>query len=345
MRIIIVSTIIPFVVGGGELIVDWLDETLKKYGYKSEVIKIPFRSSPPEMLEQMVALRLLDLTDYADLLITIRTPSYIIRHPNKVVWFIHHHRGAYDLWGTPYQDIPNTPEGFKIRDSIIQADNVFLREAKKIFTNSRVMSDRLRRFNDINSEVLYPPLMNADRYSCKEWGDYFFYPSRITHHKRQFLVAESMRYTKSPVTLVLAGSADTKENAEHVKSVIHKYRLEHKIKFINRWISDEEKIELFANALGCVYIPYDEDSYGYVSLEAFHSGKPLITCHDSGGTLELVQNGLNGFVVPSDPHAIAEAMDRLFLNKDLSRKMGQAGRERLLSAGITWDNVVEKLVK
>jgi len=345
MRILTVSTIVPFVVGGGELITDWLDETLKEYGYESEVIKIPFWSYPPEMLEQMLALRLLDLSTHADVLIAIRTPSYLVRHPNKVVWFIHHHRGAYDLWGTPYQDIPGTPEGVKLREAIVRADDVSLREAKKIYTNSRVVSGRLKHFNNIDSEVLYPPLMHAEQYHCSGYGNYIFYPSRITHHKRQYLVAESMRFTKSDVTLVLAGSPDTEEHAEHVRSIIRKYDLGHKIKLINRWISQEEKVGLFADALGCVYVPYDEDSYGYVSLEAFHSEKPVITCSDSGGTLELIDDGINGLIVHPEPQAIAEAMDKLFYNKDMAKKMGRAGREKLISADISWDNVIEKLVK
>jgi glycosyltransferase involved in cell wall biosynthesis len=345
MRVLTVSTVVPFVVGGGELIVDWLDKTLQKYGYESELIKIPFRSYPPEMLEQMLALRLMDLTDHADVLIAIRTPSYIVKHPNKVVWFIHHHRGAYDLWGTKYQDIPATHEGLQVRESIIQADNIFLREARKIFTNSQVTSSRLKQFNDLDAEVLYPPLFNSELYHCNEYGNYIFYPSRINNHKRQHLAVQSMHYTKSNVTLLIAGSPDSMDHAENLKSMISGYNLGNRVKFIDRWISDQEKVKFFSNALACLYVPYDEDSYGYVSLEAFHSKKSVITCDDSGGTLELVEDGVNGFVVPPEPRAIAEVMDRLYRNKKLAKELGEAGLEKLSLSGITWDNVIQKLLK
>ncbi|MEW6418729.1 MAG: glycosyltransferase family 4 protein [Nitrospirota bacterium] len=344
MKVLIISTIVPFIEGGQTFIVDWLDETLKKYGYKSEVIKIPFHPYYPEMIEQMLALRLFDISEYADLLIAIRTPSYIIKHPNKVLWFIHHHRGAYDLWGTPYQDIPPTKEGLQIREAIIQSDNIFLREAKKIYANSKVVADRLRKFNGIDSEVLYPPLLQAEKYCCKGYGDYIFYPSRITMVKRQYLAIEAMKHTKSDVKLVIAGNPDTKDELEYVESIVRKNDLSSKVELISRWVSLEEKIELFANALGCIYIPFDEDSYGYVSLEAYYSRKPVITCSDSGGALEVVENGINGFVTLPEPEVIAEAMDKLFYDKALAEKMGQSGYGKLISMNITWDNVIQKLI-
>jgi glycosyltransferase involved in cell wall biosynthesis len=345
VKIIVASTSVPFTEGGGTLIVDWLGEALKKHGYNVEVIKIPFHSYPPEMLQQMLALRLLDLSAYGDLLIAIRTPSYIINHPNKVVWFIHHHRGAYDLWGTSYQDIPSTPEGLEIRESIMQADNIYLREAKRLFTNSKRVSKRLKDFNNLDSEVLYPALLNPEQFYCNDYGDYIFYPSRITRPKRQYLAIESMKYTRSAAKLVIAGSPDSQEELECILPIIEKYKVADKVKLISHWIPEDEKAKLYSDSLGCMYIPFDEDSYGYVTLEAANSSKAVITCTDSGGTDEIVENGVNGFMVPPDPVAIAQAIDKLYNNKTKAKIMGQAAREKLGQMNISWDNIVEKLTR
>lgn len=344
MKILIVSTVVPFIKGGGTFIVDWLDEALKQYGHQSDVINIPFHSYYNDMLEQMLALRLLDVSESADRLIAIRTPSYLIKHPNKVLWFIHHHRGAYDLWGTRYQDIPNTPEGLRIRDAFIQADNVAFKEAKRIFTNSKVVSDRLKYFNDVDSEVLYPPLINYKKYYCAEYCDYIFYPSRLANHKRQNLAIEAMCYTKSNVKLIVAGSPESQDYLDQMKSMIHKNRLEN-VTLIDRWISDEEKIDLYANSLGCVYIPLDEDSYGYPSLESYYSRKPVITCTDSGGTLEIIEDEMNGFIVAPEAKAIAASFDRLYNDKQLAKKMGEDGLGKLKSMNITVDNMVRRLTE
>jgi len=342
MKILIVSTIVPFIKGGGTFIVDWLDQILKKYGHESEVIKIPFHSYAPEMVEQMLALRLLDVKDYADLLIAVRYPSYVIDHPNKVLWLLHQFRQIYDLWGTPHGDIPCTPENQQVRETIIQSDNLYLRQAKKIYTISKVVSGRLKRYNDIDSEVLYPPLMDAQKYRCQEAGDYLFYPSRITTPKRQYLAIESMKYTRSKAKLIIAGSPDTPEQLDHINSIVEKNHLQNKVKIIGNWISQDEKIDLFANALGCLFIPYEED-YGYVTLEAYYSRKPVITCSDSGGVVELVEDGVTGKIVPPEPKAIAEAIDSLFFNRAQAAKLGQAGYQKLSSMNISWDRVVEKI--
>ena len=93
------------------MIVRDLVSAVSERGHEVNTIEIPFLSVWDQMLDQMLALRLMDVSDDADVLVAIRPPSYALSHPNKRLWFIHHHRGAYDLWGTPWQDIPSTPEG------------------------------------------------------------------------------------------------------------------------------------------------------------------------------------------------------------------------------------------
>ena len=343
MRIIIASTIVPFIEGGGTFIVDWLHLKFKEFGHQSEMLKLPFYSYTPEMLQQMLAFRLMDISCSADRLIAIRTPSYIIPHPNKVVWFIHHHRPAYDLWGTPYGMEP-TPENLSIREAIIRADNLYLREAKRIYTNSKVVSGRLKRFNDIDSQVLYPPLMDSEKFHTGPYGDYIFYPSRIVSGKRQQDAIESMQYVKSGVRLVIAGHSESGEWLQRLEALVREKGLKQKVTILGRWISQEEKVELFANALGTIYIPYDEDSYGYVSLESYHACKPVITCTDSGGTLEVVEDGVTGYVVPPDHKAIAEAMDKLFTDKNNAQRMGDNGLGKIHSLNINWDSTIQRLV-
>jgi glycosyltransferase involved in cell wall biosynthesis len=105
--------------------------------------------------------------------------------------------------------------------------------------------------------------------------------------------------------------------------------------------SGDALVSLYAGALGIVYVPFDED-YGYVTLEAFLAAKPVITAADSGGTLEFVRDGENGFVCPAEPEAVGRAIARLVENPDHARQLGERGRMR--AAEITWDGVVEQLV-
>jgi hypothetical protein len=183
MKIILASSIVPSLYGGYTVIVDSLAAALQAAGHQVEVLKFPFSSHPDELLDQMLAFRLLDLTEHGDRLITVRFPSYLLRHPKKVVWFIHHHRGAYDLWGTRYQDLPLTPEGTRIRDSIHAADRLALSECHRVFANSQVVAQRLLHFNQIEAEVLYPPLPQPENYHCHSHDGPILYlnPVSYTH--------------------------------------------------------------------------------------------------------------------------------------------------------------------
>src|SRR5947209_7136005 len=111
MRVIVASSFVPFVEGGATYIVKSLSDQLQARGHNVETLWLPFDDTPDTILAQLLSYRLLDLSAQADRLIAIRTPSHMLRHPRKVIWFIHHYRGAYDLWGTRYQSIPQTPEG------------------------------------------------------------------------------------------------------------------------------------------------------------------------------------------------------------------------------------------
>lgn len=343
MRVAIVNNSVPFIYGGAEFLADSLKEELVEHGHQAIVIRIPFKGHPSQkILEHILACRLMRFENI-DKVIALKFPAYYINHPHKKLWLLHQFRQVYDLWGTPYQDLPSTPDGLRIREAIIQNDNAFFGDCSEIYTISKVVTERLKRFNEVDSEVLYPPLRGSERYHSNEYGDYFFYPSRITKGKRQYLAVESMKYTESNVKLIIAGNPDVPEEMVELESIIKKNKLESKVKIIGKWISEEEKIELFADALGCLFIPYNED-YGYVTLEAYHSKKPVITCSDSGGPLEFVENGTSGLVVPPEPKSIAAAMDRLFYSKELSKKMGQSGFEKLRTMNINWDHVIERLI-
>jgi len=346
MKIIVASTINPFVDGGSTFIVDWLEENLRRAGHQVEALNFPFDFSHTGMLDQMLALRLLDLSQHGDRLIAIRTPSYLLRHPSKVLWFIHHHRSAYDLWNTPYTDIPRSPEGLRYRRAIMNADDAAFGEAHRIFANSQVVADRLKRFNHVNAKVLYPPLGNAERYHSTAFDDYILYVSRLTHHKRQWLAIEALRHSRTPVKLVIAGlpDPDAAPYLAQLQSLVEKYGLGDRVVLVPAWIPDQEKIRLYAACLATIYIPLDEDSYGYPTLEAHHSGKAVITTSDSGGTRELIVDGENGFLSAPDPEAIAQAMDKLYLDKRLAEDMGAAGQRRMVQLGITWEHVIERLL-
>lgn len=343
MKIAVVNNAVPFVQGGAEHLAKALSAKLCEYGHQALLVRIPFRWEPPsKILEHMLACRLMRIRG-VDRVIAFKFPAFYVPHEDKVLWLLHQFRQAYDLWGTALQGLPDSPEGREIRDCILNADNSYLAEVKRIFTNSDITSGRLKKFNGLSSQVLHPPLLNDQQFSCSEYGDYIFAPGRINGAKRQRLLVESMQHCRSPVRLIVAGKAESKEDAEAIRATIHERGLQDRVEFIERFITEDEKVEWHSRALGCAYIPYDEDSYGYVTLESFLSRKPVITCVDSGGIHELVKDHATGRVVESNANALAGAMDELYENKAGARRMGEAGYDLAHTLDISWDRVIRVL--
>lgn len=343
MRILLCSSYVPFVNGGARFIVDWTHKVLQEHGHDVEIVNLPFSDEPQEILSQMMAYRLLDLSEYADRIVTFRPPAHVIPHPHKIIWFIHHIRVFYDMWDTEHRSVENNPRGRALRDRLHDFDRHALLEAKSLFTNSRIVGDRLRKFNGISSVPLYPPIFQPERFSNLGYSDEISYVSRVEPHKRQHLLVEALRYCKSKVCIGIYGTSQQTDYPSFIRELIAKYGLADRVNFQCRWISEAEKEKIIGRALAVAYLPEDEDSYGYPSLEGAHSQKPILTTTDSGGVLEFVVDDENGAIPSPDPRAIAEAMDAFYLNRRKTERQGKAAELKIGELNITWHHVVESL--
>ncbi len=345
MRIAICSSFVPFINGGARFIVEWLEQRLREHGHSVEVIYLPMNEDRPDThLRQMSAYRMMDLSQSVDRVITTRPPAHLIQHPKKVVWFIHHFRRFYDLWDTPHRGFPDDPRHRAVRDAIVRADTAALSEAHRLFSNSQVVADRVQRFNGLTPEVLYPPMHDVDRFHDAGQGDEIVYICRTEAHKRQDLLLEAFSHVRTPVRLRICGSGSNPMYAESLRQYIDQHQLGDKVTLVNRWITEEEKVAWLSTALAAAYLPEDEDSYGYPSLEAAHSSKPVLTTRDSGGVLEFVEHGRNGFITEPEPRALAEAIDQFWTDRQATREMGRQARMRVAELKIDWSHVVERLL-
>jgi len=343
-NILICTTQVPFTTGGAEAHVAGLQRALTEAGYNAEVVALPFKWYPPsEIMRSALAWRLLDLSEAngktVDLVIGMKFPAYLVAHERKVLWIMHQYRAAYNLWDTPFDDLSSYPDGAQVRQWIHDADNRLIPQAKKVFANSKTVADRLLSYNNIESQPLYHPPPRADNLRCGEQGDYIFYPSRLEPQKRQELLIEAVQYLRTPVKIILAGgSLDPKRYESLIKKCDVKDRV-----CLRGFVQESEVIELYANALGVCYLPFDED-YGYVTLEGMLAAKPVVVARDGGGATEFIEHGSEGLIIDPDPRAIAEALDSLYTQRERARAMGQRGREKLKAMNLSWDHVVESLI-
>ena len=348
MRIAVVHPQTPFARGGAEVHAEGLVRALRDAGHEAELVSVAGAWFPGNVLvHQMAFWRSMDLTESnrlpIDAVVALKFPAYLVPHPRKIVWLIHQHRTAYELWDHPrYADLARQDEGPAVRDLIRRADALSLGEARRIFTNSRNVQRRLWATQRLESEVLYhrsPATEELLAMPTGPIGDHVFLPGRMEPMKRQGLAIEAMRHVRSGVRLVLAGSGP-EEDA--LRALVERHGVGDRVTIEGR-VSGERLRELYATALAVHYGPFDED-YGYVTLEGFAARRPVVTTTDAGGPLEFVDDGSTGLVTPPEPRAIAEAFDRLHADRALAARLGEAGRERLVAEVPAWPDVVERLL-
>jgi glycosyltransferase involved in cell wall biosynthesis len=146
-----------------------------------------------------------------------------------------------------------------------------------------------------------------------------------------------MAHVSSPTRLILAGRG-THEG--ELRRSIDALGVADRVELAG-FVPDAALIDLYADALAVVYAPFDED-YGYVTLQAFRSGKPVITTHDAGGILEWVEDGVTGFVTDPTPEAVGAAVERIANDPALAQRMGDKARARV--ADLSWEPVVARLL-
>jgi glycosyltransferase involved in cell wall biosynthesis len=345
MRVVIASTCVPHIDGGGRFIVHWTADAMRERGHEVEELLLPFPGGIHDTLPAMVGLRALPLAGQGDRLIAIRWPAHLIRHENKATWFIHHYRQLFDLWDSEHRPLPANAEARAYREHLRRIDDLGFAESRDVFTNSLIVRDRVRLYNGIEAEPLFPPLGgDTSKLRNEDQGDYVVYASRITTIKRQHLAIEAMAHSTSGVRLLIAGHSESPEYERRLRDLVHEHGLEDRVELRFGWMEEAEKVALINRALAVAYLPFDEDSYGYPSLEASHAGKPIVTLSDSGGALEFVRDGVEGLVSAPDPRALALAFDQLHDDRAGAERMGERSARRRSQLGIDWDHTVARLL-
>jgi glycosyltransferase involved in cell wall biosynthesis len=278
-----------------------------------------------------------------DAAISLKFPAYLAPHERKIVWLIHQHRSAYELYEHPeFGDLAPQDEGPVVRELIWNADRVALGEAKRIFTNSKNVKERLWNALRVPAEVLYHRSPATDALLSMEpagYGDYIFYPGRLELLKRHSLAIEAMQHVETGVKLILVGRGPLERD---LRDQIAKAGVGDRVS-MEIGVPDERLHELYLGACGVFNGPFDED-YGYVTLEAMAAERPVVTLTDSGGPLEFVTEEETGLIAEPDPKAIAQVFDRLFRDRDAARRMGRAGNELIRGTVPAWPEVVSRLL-
>ncbi len=320
------------IAGGAERFNSGLVKALIEQGCNAELVCLPVDESTFEGIQQGYRdFAALDLSAY-HLVISTKAPSYAANHPNHVLYLVHTVRVFYDMFADVF---PHASESVTAQQNwIIQEDNKAFAQIKNRFSIGTEVSKRLVEWNNYDAEVIHPP-MDIDGLYNAGTGDYFFMPGRLHAWKRVDLAIKAIKCSSLPMKLVISGMGDAEQQLRELAAG------DSRIEFRGR-VDDDTLKRLYAGALAVPFLPIRED-YGYITLEAFASGKPVITCTDSGEPQVFVEHGISGFVCAPEPQSVCAAFERLWGDHTMAARMGNAGRERVSS--INWKTVSNRLLR
>jgi glycosyltransferase involved in cell wall biosynthesis len=275
----------------------------------------------------------LDLACF-DVVISTKNPTYMAQHPRHVCWLLHQMRVFYDRFDDEYGGLPSPilAERQRQRNVVQRLDSLAFQRVRRTFTNGAETARRLKLYNGFDADVIHPPVFASGHYCGSQ--DYFLLPGRLHRWKRVDLVLRAMRHVPVDIPLLVAGTGE--DEAEFRKLAEGDPR----IRFLG-FVDDAELLKLYANALGVLFVPKEED-FGYITVEAMLSHKPVIVCKDSGEPALLVRDRESGYLVDPDPGEIARAMNALAADREGARRMGE---EAWRSApNQAWEPIVDRLL-
>ncbi|MGL5116032.1 MAG: glycosyltransferase family 4 protein [Beijerinckiaceae bacterium] len=313
------------------------------------------------------------------MVISGKYPAWMLSHPNHRLYLLHRLRGLYDTYPFSVASQPSIAvaqameevrqasahvgsdrdrmrrildvsralvarttdpaitayPGPFARQIIHFLDNLAIgrRTMRKFSAISRTVADRQGYFPPgVAVDVLHPPPHRLDQRSAER--RHLFTSSRLDHPKRIGLVIQAMRHLRHDVPLLIAGSGPELPVLQALAAG------DPRISFLGR-VSDEALLDLYAGAIAVPFVPFDED-YGLVTVEAMRSAAPVVTCVDSGGPTEFVDDGETGYVTAPEPQALADALGRLLDDRDRAAAMGEAAKLKV--ASVAWEPVVEGIL-
>jgi glycosyltransferase involved in cell wall biosynthesis len=148
--------------------------------------------------------------------------------------------------------------------------------------------------------------------------------AHLTPHKGQLhLVRAVARLKRSDVRLLLVGDGPSRESIE---AEAQRLRLTDRVILTG----PRGDLPLLLAATDVLALPSTFEGFGIIQAEAMYMEIPVVGTN-RGGSQEVVVDGQTGFLVSfGDEDALAERLRRLVDSPELRRRLGQAGRARVL---------------
>lgn len=204
----------------------------------------------------------------------------------------------------------------------------------------------------IDEEMFHPrvsPENIIKKYPQLAGKEIFFHPARMGLAKGCDVSIKALKIIKEVIPnimLVLAGTKNIVDwESTQQKDIAYMVQLVDEFGLRDNVLIDSYDLQdmpaLYAASKVCVYPSTASEPFGLTMLEAMASAKPMIVTR-AGGMPEIIQNGINGFIVPIKGYEeLANHVIQLINSDMLRERLGSTGR-RMVEKDYTHTSVAEQ---
>ena len=165
---------------------------------------------------------------------------------------------------------------------------------------------------------------------------------RLAPHKHVdhlLKVIKSLKNQIPDILLIIVGNGVEKEKLE---SLTYRYKIENNVKFLY----DLDYLELIGEIKksNVLALPSTREGFGMVLAEANACEVPVIA-YASGGVVEVVEDGVNGFLIqPYDLESLENHINSLLNDSSNALNLGKNGR-KIVGNNFTWNIIIKDILK
>ncbi|MBI4063999.1 MAG: glycosyltransferase [Elusimicrobia bacterium] len=230
----------------------------------------------------------------------------------------------------------------KIADALLRPwTRWFLKKAGTILVSSKNLLESSRALKSWKSKcrvipmgirvenfILTPPVKRASERILEE-NEYKFlllFVGRLIPYKGLEHLIKAITLLPAQIKLIVIGDGAMQES---LKGQAAGLGLTKRVLFLNGLSGADLVAYYHACDLFVLSSVTNNEAFGLVQIEAMASGKPVINTWLATGVPEVSLDGETGLTVrPADPSALAQAVEKLFKNEELRKRLGQNALKR-----------------
>ena len=221
------------------------------------------------------------------------------------------------------------------RHGFLRAVNRFLmNSADRVIAISSDTRDRAKQFYGVRRSIqvinygFKPPERTHAPSSMPEYNGRYHLISvaRLVERKGLAYLIRALAKLPGRIDLLLVGDGPLEDQLKRVAAEVG-------VSDRIRWLhyQSRDRIYTYLGSADCFVLASLHEGLGIVVQEAMYAGLPIVATNN-GGQVDLIEPGSNGLLVnPEDSNALAEAIEKLYRDRDLAAAMARNNRRKIKS--------------